>query len=222
MLRRAVTVPTVNQPEANAASWTDRTVNPERWTAIEQHLGASLLDVGCGNGAYVLRLAPRVEAVGVDVAPYRSWSTAPNTFQVAQATALPFRDDAFDTVTCFEVLEHVPDPAQVLRELARVSRRHVIVSVPNCAVPDSLLRSRLTYFHYTDRTHVHFFTAATLTEALETAGIAVKTCDLINPCDLAPAVSELLHCSERVARLLVRVFTRTTFHMTCLAVGEVR
>jgi SAM-dependent methyltransferase len=44
---------------------------------------------------------------------------------------LPFADDGFDLVLCTEVLEHLPDPQVVVRELARVSRDHLFVTVPH-------------------------------------------------------------------------------------------
>jgi 2-polyprenyl-3-methyl-5-hydroxy-6-metoxy-1,4-benzoquinol methylase len=43
---------------------------------------------------------------------------------------LPFQPDEFDVATAIEVVEHVPDPDATLRELARVARRRLIVSVP--------------------------------------------------------------------------------------------
>jgi ubiquinone/menaquinone biosynthesis C-methylase UbiE len=46
------------------------------------------------------------------------------------ATALGFADKSFDLVLACEVLEHLEDPLAALRELARVSARHVILSVP--------------------------------------------------------------------------------------------
>jgi ubiquinone/menaquinone biosynthesis C-methylase UbiE len=39
-------------------------------------------------------------------------------------------DGSFDMVVCLEVLEHLKDPVAALRELLRVSRRDVILSVP--------------------------------------------------------------------------------------------
>lgn len=44
--------------------------------------------------------------------------------------ALPFEDDTFDTVLCSEVLEHLDHPGRAFRELRRVARRAVVVSVP--------------------------------------------------------------------------------------------
>ena len=37
---------------------------------------------------------------------------------VADAQELPFKDGAFDYIVCFHILEHMPDPAQFLREIA--------------------------------------------------------------------------------------------------------
>lgn len=44
---------------------------------------------------------------------------------------LPFKDKTFDYVFCLEVLEHIHSPFKVLSELKRVSKRYIILSVPN-------------------------------------------------------------------------------------------
>ena len=48
----------------------------------------------------------------------------------ASVLALPFAARSFDAVTSLEVLEHLDDPAAAVREMARVARRAVVVSVP--------------------------------------------------------------------------------------------
>jgi ubiquinone/menaquinone biosynthesis C-methylase UbiE len=45
--------------------------------------------------------------------------------------ALPFGDGSFDAALCLEVLEHLDHPAEAVRELARVARRAVVLSVPH-------------------------------------------------------------------------------------------
>jgi SAM-dependent methyltransferase len=52
------------------------------------------------------------------------------TFRAASAYDLPFPNDTFDCVCSLEVLEHLERPGDALAELARVSRRSVLVSVP--------------------------------------------------------------------------------------------
>jgi len=57
-------------------------------------------------------------------------------FIKASATALPFRDEAFDLITCFSVLDHLPNKRSAYRaiiEFSRVVKRqgHVAITVPN-------------------------------------------------------------------------------------------
>lgn len=115
-------------------------------TLIEEYAWASLaipdgvhsvLDVGCGRGEFVMQLGPRYWAVGADFVRPRP-EGAGGRFIQASADALPFPDHAFDLVTCFEVLEQLPREsfARALGELQRVTRRHLVVSVPNQEVLD--------------------------------------------------------------------------------------
>jgi 2-polyprenyl-3-methyl-5-hydroxy-6-metoxy-1,4-benzoquinol methylase len=99
----------------------------------------SLLDVGCGEGVLIHRwatsLAPR-RVVGLDLedpAIQAEWEQrqAPNLeYKIMKAENLPFADDEFDVATAIEVLEHVPDPAHTVAEMARVAQRWLLVSVP--------------------------------------------------------------------------------------------
>jgi ubiquinone/menaquinone biosynthesis C-methylase UbiE len=50
---------------------------------------------------------------------------------VASILCLPFRDGCFETVSAFEVIEHVENDELALQELKRVSRNKVVLSVPN-------------------------------------------------------------------------------------------
>jgi len=87
--------------------------------------GGSVLEVGCGTGLILERLAKVADrAVGVDLSPgmlagarERGLSGA-----LASATALPFADDSFDLAVSFKVLAHVSDIAGALAEMVRVVR----------------------------------------------------------------------------------------------------
>lgn len=86
------------------------------------------LDVGTGAGALALALAPLVaEVTGVDVEPEllaraRQRAPANATFEVADATALPFPDASFDLAGSVRTLHHIHRPELALAELARVTR----------------------------------------------------------------------------------------------------
>jgi 2-polyprenyl-3-methyl-5-hydroxy-6-metoxy-1,4-benzoquinol methylase len=98
----------------------------------------SLLDVGCGEGVLTEQWARRIpgRVVGIDLDDpqlHAEWEhrSAPNLeYMVMKAENLPFDDGEFEVATAIEVLEHVPDPAHTVAEMARVASRHLIVSVP--------------------------------------------------------------------------------------------
>jgi len=94
-----------------------------------------LLDVGCGWGQYW----PYVEAdyTGIDFAPtaiQEARHRRPRSTWVCAdfSEGLPFERWAFDYVLCCEVLEHVPDPALLVREMHRVLQPggHLLIGVP--------------------------------------------------------------------------------------------
>ncbi len=99
----------------------------------------SVLDVGCGEGVLTREWAERLgerRIVGIDLddpklrAEWERRSRGNLEYRAAEATSLPFADDEFDLATAIEVLEHVPEPEATVAEMARVARRHLLVSVP--------------------------------------------------------------------------------------------
>jgi 2-polyprenyl-3-methyl-5-hydroxy-6-metoxy-1,4-benzoquinol methylase len=99
----------------------------------------SVLDVGCGEGVLTLQWADRLadgRVVGIDLddpklsAEWDKRARANLEFRAEEATSLSFADDEFDLACAIEVLEHVPEPEATLAEMARVARRHLLVSVP--------------------------------------------------------------------------------------------
>ncbi|MDQ1725258.1 MAG: hypothetical protein QOG52_2286 [Frankiaceae bacterium] len=115
-------------------------VNSAAYLLPHLHSGATLLDVGCGPGtitADIARLvAPaRVTAIeiseealdlGRDEAARQGVTTI--DFAVGDVHDLQFADDTFVVVHAHQVLQHVPDPGQALREMRRVCRPGGIVA----------------------------------------------------------------------------------------------
>jgi len=89
----------------------------------------SVLDVGCGGGFVSEALAREGALVtGIDIAPgaiaagiARAHYQGDNiAYRVANAQAIPFPPDSFDSVVCTDVLVHVPKPQLALKEMLRV------------------------------------------------------------------------------------------------------
>jgi SAM-dependent methyltransferase len=124
----------------------------------------SLLDVGCGEGVLVQRWAQQLgerRVVGIDLEEpsiQAGWATheAPNLeYIVMRAENLPFAANEFDVACAIEVLEHVPDPAHTLAEMARCAERHLLVSVPREPLWRALNMARGAYWRGLGNTPGH-------------------------------------------------------------------
>jgi SAM-dependent methyltransferase len=137
------------------------------WSALEQELppGGRVLEIGGGvmprtrvAGGYFVDLS------GVSLRKLR----AHGGLSVRASSALPFAAQSFDVVCAFEVLEHIPDDGQALREIARVLRPGgaFFLSVP-------VDPRRFTYFD-TVCGHVRRYEADALAAQLLAHGLRIE------------------------------------------------
>ncbi|MBK7614310.1 MAG: bifunctional 2-polyprenyl-6-hydroxyphenol methylase/3-demethylubiquinol 3-O-methyltransferase UbiG [Vitreoscilla sp.] len=111
-------------------------INPLRLDWIAQYVTvpeAKVLDVGCGGGILAESMARRgAQVLGVDLS-VKPLKVARLHALESGVTGLEYREVAvealaeeqagqFDAVTCMEMLEHVPDPASVVRACAKLAR----------------------------------------------------------------------------------------------------
>src|SRR5262249_34480642 len=88
---------------------------------------ASVLDVGCGDGALaglVQEMRPDIELRGIDVL-VRPETHIP--IEPFDGQRIPYGDSSFDVVMFVDVLHHTDDPMVLLREAKRVAREGVLL-----------------------------------------------------------------------------------------------
>lgn len=93
---------------------------------LEMKKGDRVLDVGCGTGIFLARIAQTYQAdcTGVDISrksitTAKRWKSPQLHFKVAEATQLPFKNESFDYVLSFDALEHIRDQSKALSEMVR-------------------------------------------------------------------------------------------------------
>jgi methionine biosynthesis protein MetW len=144
-----------------------------------------LLDVGCGNGN-VIEIAKHKfdETHGCDISQ-TVLESAKNKGIITtcidlNTSYLPYQNECFDTVTCLEVLEHMSNPINLLREIYRVLslEGQLILTTPNIRyfknINKLLLKGRFPHTT-TDNFvwgggHLHYFTRKDLAFLLREAG----------------------------------------------------
>ena len=150
------TVQDAHWSEADAAHFAWTTLDPG-FAPVEDALleplvstlGFPCLEIGCGEGTNLVRLARHGAAVGIDRYPAKARFAAravPRArVAAADATALPFRDGAFASVLVRDLLHHLPEPRRATTEAVRVLAPGgtLLVVEPNGANPLIALQGRL-------------------------------------------------------------------------------
>lgn len=189
---------------------------------VAEYAGSSILDLGCGYGAYSLALASQNRrCFGCDInMKYLVKAAASGLPVVAAEPALPFADRSFDTVMLLEVIEHVPQIERILKEAFRVARKNVLITVPNSESLELLQQNDVTYGHMLSSDHVHFFDPRSLKELLGkfSNSIEIRRGDPIYP---------FWFVSRSAAYYALRVLYRlgllkANFHSRLYAVASVR
>ncbi len=141
-----------------------------RWASRFAAARRRLLDVGCGDGSFLVRASQQGWSVaGTELAPAAA--------RVAGLTVGRSLDDVrdaapFDVVTLWHSLEHMPEPARVVAEIRTVLAPGgaVLVAVPDFGGWQAHLTGR-AWLHADVPRHLFHFTAASLTRLLTGAGL---------------------------------------------------
>jgi SAM-dependent methyltransferase len=128
---------------------------------------SSVVDVGCGAGAY----GPPLIAAGHE---WLGLEANPHCCDILTRRQLPFRrvdlaserlpcaDAELEDAICIEVLEHTKNPETFANEIARITRRRALISVPNMELLPYLHDWRVVPWHLLEGDHKNFFTRASL------------------------------------------------------------
>jgi SAM-dependent methyltransferase len=86
----------------------------------------SVLDLGCYNSDLKLFLSQTIKYTGVDII-----GKPDLIINLDKIEKLPFDDESFDTVVCADVLEHLENLHLIFDEACRVTKKFVIITLPN-------------------------------------------------------------------------------------------
>lgn len=173
----------------------------------ENTIGQKVLDVGSAQGWYIKYLKDLgFEVTASDIEKAIAFEDVP--FVQSSATALPFEANSFDTVLAINIIEHIDDETKALSELHRVTKKRLLLAVPN-SEDDLLQKCNLTFRHQTDKSHRREYSQKDIKEKLEQYGFGVKKIVLDGP--VIPTVfaeflpTEFLKATGR--KIINRLFT---------------
>lgn len=154
----------------------------------------NILEVGCGTGAFgaMVKARQTCRYTGIEFVPSQAAQAREKLDEVLttdiESSSLPFAQGSFDCLVFNDVLEHLVDPWDTLTRLTRllVPGGYLVISIPNVrfseVVKDLVVRDRWEYQAQgvLDRTHLRFFTRASVCGLVESAGAEVLRIEGIN------------------------------------------
>jgi 2-polyprenyl-3-methyl-5-hydroxy-6-metoxy-1,4-benzoquinol methylase len=167
--------------------------------------GASVLDLGCGDGAYTVEFAALGvrEVVGLDPAAVAIDAARTRAQALGVADTVRFEvgniydldehlaSGRFDCIVIRGVLHHLPDPARALAGLAAFEGTMVILE-PNGNNPVLKLLERFSRYHIDHEERS--FRPALICNWITAAGLSVRSCSMLN---LVP-----FFCPDSIAKVL--------------------
>lgn len=140
--------------------------------SLVNKLNGNVLDFGCGRGKVVELLRNQgLESYGIEIdrkAIRESINndTSPYITLYDGEFPLPYQNNEFDNIICIEVLEHIPNFKEAIKELYRVSNNKVIITVPDISAIPRLHQFGVVPWHLLESTHINFFTQQSLLKEL--------------------------------------------------------
>ena len=140
-----------------------------------------IIDVGCGEGITLEKLIhkfPDRQIVGIDYSPENVEVCKEHQLaaQVGNVYQLDFKDASVDCCLFMEVIEHLPDPLEALREIHRIIRKEglLLLVFPN-DLPFKIARLACLKFReaFTPSGHVKQWTPGEMQKAVESIGFAI-------------------------------------------------
>jgi SAM-dependent methyltransferase len=140
--------------------------------ALAMSLPDPILDFGCG-GCALLRafMEAGKEVRGIELAGTEAAAGIPEDLRPFVTTydgrfPMPFPDGAFASVVASEVIEHMPNYQDAIRDIARVASRQALFTVPDNSVLPVCAPHGLIPWHYLASDHCNFFTQHSLAACL--------------------------------------------------------
>ncbi len=144
-----------------------------------------VLDAGCGNGrmaAFCAPIAAQLILIDIDrasveeaVAYTRARGAVQVEGHVSDCAPIPLGDAKADRIICTETLEHVQDPAQVLRELVRVAKPGALFLLTVPAPGAEQVQQRVAPdFYWREPHHLRIFTSKTFEDLVVGSGLVVE------------------------------------------------
>lgn len=139
-----------------------------RFKMVAKLCEGSVLDIGCRDGEFKKYLPDNLYT-GIDYNPQNL------DVQYGDVYNLSYLDNTFDTVTLLEVMEHLENPIKALKEIRRVVKKRLIISMPNPWAMNQLASLICNNRNIINSDHINLFGDGEIISLCKRAGFSIIT-----------------------------------------------
>ena len=191
--------------------------------------GRRLLDVGCATGLFVdIATSRGWTATGIDVSEFainEANGHYTGTFMVADLMTADFPPHSYDAITMFDVIEHVPQPLEVLSRIADLlsDQGLLIIETPNVGgLMAKMMRQRWPYYRPPE--HLFYFSPTSLQVALKKSRFELLSWNKSMKTMQIDYIIEMLQLTNpglaRILSQMLSIFPRLTTQSLNLPTGS--
>lgn len=140
----------------------------------------TVLDLGSGDGLFLSLLKEKgIKGNGLDISEEGISKTRDRGIEATVFdfnNKIPFPDNTFDTVSILDLLEHLYTPENLLREATRVSKKYVVISVPNFSSLPARIQTLLGMVpenNKPNKGHIYWFNYNILRKITKESGLSL-------------------------------------------------
>ena len=156
--------------------WEERVKTLERFLG-KKSSGRRLLDVGCGQGDLLKAGEIRGwEAIGIDISSYAVKKAQGRGLNVKekQLNDAEFPEKCFDVITMFEVIEHIPNPREVLDNAYKFLRDSGLLVIQTANIDSLRGNLRKENYYYFEPGHLVYYSFTTIKKLLEVSMFKIQ------------------------------------------------
>jgi SAM-dependent methyltransferase len=147
------------------------------WSLRRLTANGRLLDVGCAAGFFLAEARRYFDVQGVELSEYSSRFAREHLglpVFTGSLAAAKLAEASFDLITLWDVIEHVPDPLNVLRECRRLLRPsgHVVLTTGDIG-SGYAVRTGSNWHLLAPPWHLYYFSRRTMTSMADRAGLSI-------------------------------------------------
>ncbi len=202
----------VKEFENNRWQREDQAMQWRHHAALSLIDSGTVLDLGSGDGLLLAMLRDKgVTGEGLDlaeegVAKANAKGLTTRVYDFG-SNKLPYPDASFDTVVMLDVLEHLYDPGILLKEAARVSKKNIVVGVPNFSSFPARMQTlfgRVPENNQPKKGHVFWFNLPVLKSLFSHSGLSLIKLETNT---FSQSIPYVRHITKLLKRVLPNLFS---------------